>query len=291
MDKRVKVRIVRSDSKEFKIDGNDWKIPSNGLIGFGEYETSIATVDNAVGDGGSIESNRLNTKDRTIIAKSRNPLLNDILRREATSFFNSKFMYKIYITYMGVTRWCEGAIYKFACPTENVNVALNLTITFLCPNPYMKSFDDFGQNIASVIGMSGFPYLCSITEDTMQGITGGIYQFAKMITLENDGDADTYCKAVLKAKGEVVNPKLIINGNYVRVIDVMKEEDIIIIDFKKNPPTVEKNGNTYIGHCDRTSAFDDMVLIIGDSEVMFDADNGSNLLDVSIYYNKLYQTI
>ena len=102
---------------------------------------------------------------------------------------------------------------------------------------------------------------------------------------------ETYCKAVFTAKGTVVNPKLTVNGNYVRVIDTMQLGDVIIIDFVKNPPTVQKNGANYIGHCDRTSAFDDMALVVGDSEISFDADTGSNLLDVSIYYNKLYGAI
>ena len=35
MDKTVSVRIVRDDNKEFLIDGTDWRIPSDGLEGFG----------------------------------------------------------------------------------------------------------------------------------------------------------------------------------------------------------------------------------------------------------------
>lgn len=291
MDKTVKIRIVRSDSKEFNIDGTDWRIPSDGLDGFGAYENDITTVDNAVGDGGIITSDRIAPKDRTIVAKSRNPILNDVLRRVALSFFNSKFEYKIYITYMGVTRWCEGKIYKFDLPNGNVNRTMTMTVTLLCPNPFLRSYDNFGKNIASVVGMCGFPYLCSVTEGTPQGITGGRFNFAQVIVLENDGDVETYCKAVFTAKGTVVNPKLTVNGNYVRVIDTMQLGDVIIIDFVKNPPTVQKNGANYIGHCDRTSAFDDMALVVGDSEISFDADTGSNLLDVSIYYNKLYGAI
>lgn len=291
MDKTVKIRIVRSDSKEFNIDGTDWRIPSNGLDGFGTYENDITTVDNAVGDGGIIVSDRIAPKDRTIVAKSRNPVLNDVLRRVALSFFNSKFEYKIYITYIGVTRWCEGKIYKFDLPSGNVNRTMTMTVTFLCPNPFFKSYDNFGKNIASVVGMCAFPYLCSITDGTPKGITGGRFNFAQVIVLENDGDVDTFCQAVFTANGTVINPKLTVNGNYVRVIDTMQFGDVIIIDFTKNPPTVQKNGANYIGHCDRTSAFDDMALVVGDSEISFDADTGSNLLDVSIYYNKLYGAI
>lgn len=291
LDKTVKIRIVRSDSKEFNIDGTDWRIPSDGLDGFGTYENDITTVDNAVGDGGIIASDRIAPKDRTIVAKSRNPVLNDILRRVALSFFNSKFEYKLYITYMGVTRWCEGKIYKFSLPNGNVNRTMTMTITFLCPNPFLKSYDNFGKNIASVVGMCAFPYLCSVTDGTPKGITGGRFNFAQVIVLENDGDVETFCKAVFSASGDVVNPKLTVNGNYVRVLDTMQLGDVIIIDFTKNPPTVQKNGVNYIGHCDRTSAFDDMALVVGDSEIAFDADTGSNLLDVSIYYNKLYGAI
>lgn len=293
MDNTVKIRIVRDDNREFNIDGTNWKIPSKGLEGFGNFENALSTVDNAVGDGGIITSTRIAQKDRTITAISRNPAINDILRKVALSFFNPKATYRIYTTYMGVTRWCEGKIYRFSLPTENVHRDMKMTITFLCPSPFWRSYDDFGKNIASVMPMCGFPYLCNAnkTSGVPQGITGGRFNFAQLITLENDGDAETFCKAVFTAKGTVVNPKLTINDNYVRVLETMNEGDVIVMDFAKNPPTVQKNGVNFIGHCDRTSAFDEMALVVGDSILSFDADTGSNLLDVSIYYNKLYSAI
>lgn len=284
MDTNVYVRIVRSDKKEFVIDGTDWKIPSDGLDGFGTFENDISTAENAVGDGDIVTSSRIAKKDRSIAAKSRNPLLNDVLRREAVSFFNSKMTYKIYVTYMGVTRWCEGEIYKFNLPPGNVHREMTMSMTFLCPDPFLRSYEDFGKNIASVVPMAGFPYLCK--KET--GVTGGRFNFAKMVVLENDGDVNTYCKAVFWAKGIVKNPRLSIGDAYVRVIDTMAEGDVIIMDFTANPPTIKKNGLNFIGHCDKTSKFDDMQLNVGDTEISFDADDGSNLLDVSIYYNKLY---
>lgn len=291
MDSRVKIRIVRSDNREFSIDGTDWKILSKGLDGFGSFENDITTVDNAVGDGGIITSDRIRQKDRTIIAKSVNRYLNDVLRHEANSFFNSKLNYKVYLTYMGITRWAEGKIYKYSIPTQNIYKNLTLTVTFLFPSPYLKSYEDFGKDIASITGMMAFPYMCSVSDGTPNGITGGIYNFARQVILENDGDVETYCRAVFVAKGTVTNPKLMIGGSYVRIIDVMKEGDVIEIDFDKNPPTVKKNGVNIIGKCDRTSSFDTMILGIGDTEIQFDADDGTNLLQVSIYYNKLYAVI
>lgn len=285
MDTKVTVRIVRSDKKEFTIDGTDWRIPSeDGLDGFGSFENDIVTVENAVGDGDMITSSRIAKKDRTITAKSRNPLLNDVLRREAVSFFNSKMTFRIYLTCMGVTRWCEGEVYKFQLPHGNVHRTMTLTVTFLCPDPFLRSYENFGKNIAAVVPMAGFPYLCK----SDRGITAGRFNFAKMVVLENDGDVQTYCQAVFQAKGNVVNPVLSMGDAYVKVIDTMVEGDVIIMDFTANPPTIRKNGANYIGHCDRTSKFDEMLLNVGDTEISFDADDGSNLLDVSIYYNKLY---
>lgn len=233
-------------------------------------------------------------KDRTIKAISRNIYMNDVLRAEARSFFSPKYTYSVYFTYMGTCRWFEGKIRKFVLPTANINKNQEMTIVFLCPNPYLKSYDNFGKNIASVEGRLAFPYICSTDNNyprIMQGITGGRFNFAQRIILENDGDVDAYCKCIFEATGAVTNPKLIINDNYVRVLDVMEEGDTIEMDFTSNPPTVKKNGVNFIGHCDRTSAFDEMALTIGDTEVSFDADNGTNLLRVSIYYNKLYSSI
>ncbi|MBR5596480.1 MAG: phage tail family protein [Lachnospiraceae bacterium] len=289
MDKEVKIRIVRSDNKEFNIDGNDWKITK--LEGFGEFENDINVVDKAVGDGGIITSSRIGTKDRTITAKSLNKYLNDVLRREADSFFNPKLTYKVYLTYMGITRWAEGTIYKYKIPNDNIHRRMVLTVTFLFPNPYLKSYEDFGEDIASITPMIGFPYICNVSDGRPYGITGGIYNFARQVVLENDGAVETYCKAVFVAKGMVVNPALIIGESYVRVLDTMIEGDVLEMDFTNSPPTVKKNGKNIIGKCDRKSSFDTMILNKGDTVIQFDADDGTNVLQVSIYYNKLYSII
>lgn len=297
MNNKVYIVIKREDGQTFTInkgDSPDWKIPSKGLEGFGQWDNDITTTNNAIGDGGIVSASRVAQKDRTIKAISRNPQLNDALRRRANSFFSPKYSYEVWITYMGLTRWFEGRIHKYKLPTENINKSMQLTVTFLCPSPYLKSEDPFGKDIAAVTGRIAFPYLCNMDPDhkmPSHGITGGTFNFATKIFLDNDGDVDTYCRCIFEATGVVENPQLIINGQYVRVIDIMGKDDVIEIDFTKNPPTVRKNGENYVGHCDRTSAFDEMSLQIGTSEVGYTADNGTNLLKVSIYYNKLYSAI
>lgn len=284
---KVLVRLVRSDGREFTINDGHWRIPSDGLEGFGSFNNNITIVDNAIGDGGVITSHRVSQKDRTIRAISRNIHMAEILRNEATAFFNPKMTYKVYLTYMGKTRWAEGQIEKFSLSTGNIHQSMELMVTFLFADPYLRSYEDFGKDIASVSNMAGFPYLCTIA----QGSPTGVFNFASTVDLSNDGDVEAYCKVVITAQGSVTNPKIIINGHYVRVIDVMQEGDVIIMDFASNPPTVQKNGVNYIGHCDRTSEFDQMGLLVGNSLLQYDADNGTNLLSVSVYYNKLYSAM
>lgn len=220
--------------------------------------------------------------------------MNDVLRKAAISFFSPKFDYDIYLTYMGLTRWVTGKLHKFKLPTVNVYKSLELTATFMCLDPYLKSYDNFGKNIAFVTGIAGFPYI-SIQDDNhpdfVQGFTAGIFNFAQEVLLDNDGDIDTFARCIIETTGNVTNPKLIINGKYVRIIDELIDGDTIEIDFTKKPPTVKKNGENILGKCDRSSAFGDMALVLGTSRVGYDADNGSNLMNVTIYYNKLYAAI
>lgn len=293
----VEIYFKRSDGREFYInkgDTPDWKIPSKGLEGFGDFTNDISATANAIGDGDILNSCRVGKKDRTIKAISRNKNMNDVLRREACSFFSPKYDYEVYLTYMGLTRWFEGKLHKYKLPTANINKDMELTLTFMSMNPYLKSYDNFGKNIAEVEPLLAFPFICPIStapDGIRKGLTGGKFNFARMVTVENDGDIETYCKCVIEASAEVVNPKIMINDGYVRVLDTMQQNDVIEIDFTVAPPTVRKNGVNYVGHCDRSSTFDEMVIPLGDNTISFDADNGSNQMRVNVYYNKLYATI
>ncbi|MCQ2211303.1 MAG: phage tail family protein [Paludibacteraceae bacterium] len=286
MDNKVIIKIIRDDLRQFIIDNEYWHIPSiDGLQNFGFFENDLTLINNAVTDGAMIASHRMGTIDRTIHFNNKNPRKNNEAdRMEILKFFSANHTYKIYVTYLGVTRWCEGMILKMDLPTQNINWRLDCVVTFLCNNPYMKSYDDFGKDIASVVPMVGFPYLSRI--DT--GKPSGYFAFSKYVVLNNDGDSSAPFRAFFKANGAVLNPKLIVNDYYVRVIDTLIEGDEIEMDFGAMPPTIKKNGTNWIGHCDRNSSFDKMILDIGDTEVSFDADDGSNLLSVSIYFNKLY---
>lgn len=285
--KDVIIKIVREDNETFLIDNIDWFIPSDGLSGFGSFSTDIDSVDNAIGDGGVITSERLKLKDRTVKINVVDAKKNEILRHSAIKFFVPHKTYKVYLTYMGYTRWCEGYLYKCQLSEGNIYKRMTLTFTIMCASPFLRSYDDFGEDIASVTGAAGFPYLCAIDHP----IPTGIYNFTRDVRLLNDGDVATFCRVTMIADEEVENPKFIINDKYVRIIDTMVQGDVIDLDFSAQPPTVKKNGVNIIGKTDRTSTFNNMQLDVGDNTVSYTADSGDTNMRVSVYYNKLYAMI
>ena len=286
MANKVIIRLIRDDNVEFKIDGGEWRIPSDGLDGFGSLDNDITMNSNAFGDGSAQAGERLGHRDRTVKAIVRDSKKNAVLRQQAINFFKFKHSFKLYITYMGVTRWCEGSLHKLQVSEGNIYQAVSLQFTILSAMPYFKSVDNFGKDIAEVIPMIGFPYI-----NTSKGMPTGIYNYEKEVSVYNDGDVDTFCKAVFKANGDVVNPKLLVNGKFVRIITNMVKDDVVIMDFTTPRVNITKNGLNIIGATDRTSDLSDMNLNVGDNVIGYSADDGDSSMEVSIYYNKLYALI
>lgn len=288
MKKEVKVKIIRDDGKEFLIDHTVWGIPSDGLIGFDSVLNTVYTNALAVGDGSNYVGSRVSERDRTIKARLMNPKLNESQRHEVIAFFNPKRKFKVYVTYMGRTRWCEGYQYAFECPNANVYQPLTFTWTILCPMPYMMSTENFGKNINEILPVYTFPFSGAIVGYSF-GV--GIYQYSKNVAVQNYGDVETYFKCVITARDEVRNPKIIKDQKYVRIIDTLQNGDQYIIDFESVPPTVKKNGENSIGKVDRTSSLTDMTIDVGSGTFSFDADFGSTSMDVEIYRYERYTGI
>ena len=275
---------MRDDGKEFLIDNETWKIPSDGLEGWDYITPAVNTIPNAFSDGSTLSSKRVTEQDRTVTAVLQNKNLNSVMRQVVRSFFGVKRTFKVYLTYQNMTRWCEGEIIAFQMPTENIHKKLQFTFTILSTQPYLLSVEEFGQNIAETTPRFGFPYVSLLN----RGFIFSVFNFAKEVELSNDGDVETYARIVMIARGDVTNPEIRNGDYYIKILDTMKNSDVIEIDLVNSPPTVTKNGANIIGRTSRDSSFENMKFIVGTNKVSFDADVGSNVLDVYIYYNKRY---
>lgn len=294
--KRVIVRVVRDDGQEMSFGtGTDWKIENDGLENWANLPYSVEVSENVTYDGGTVTSKRVESVDRTVSAVLADPRQNEVMREKLVRFFNPKRSYEAHLTYQGRTLWCQGEQYAFKCDAGNVYQPVAFSWTILCPMPYLLSEDDFGQDIANVEPKFGFPlYSCTSATGAAKGVANAqgfiwsAYSFARKVELLNDGDVETYCRAVIIANGDVTNPKLINGTKYVRIIDTLHEGDVVEVDFVSRPPTVTKNGENIIHKTDRLSSFVGLKFDVGNNVIQYDADNGTDAMSVSLYYNKRY---
>ena len=283
INKQALVKFIRSDGKIYTLGGgHDWKI--TGLEGIDYPSISLFTDKNGAGDGSLFEGKRVDERDILIRAKSLNTQINDSIRQKTITFFSPKHTYDIHVTYQGITRWITGEIQGFSCPSENVYRPLSLVVKFLCPDPYFNSEDDFGADIASVTSGFAFPYIESLAP--LIPIVPAAFNFAEKVVISNDGDVETYAKAVIKFSGDVTNPALKKDEAFVKILDTFSAGDELVIDFEEG--TIRKNNVAIMQKIDRNSSFTNMGLGIGDSVIGFNADNGDSNMSVVIYYNKKY---
>lgn len=280
MEKIVTARFVRDDGKEFLIDGSGWGITSINGAEAPAYE--VFTEDKAAGDGKIVTGQRVSSRDLEIGASISQPLFNDIYRHDVLAFFSPKYSYRIYLTYMGRSRWINGNIAAFQCPNHNIWEPQELTVLFLCADPYWNSLDDFGQDIASETARWGFPYM----DNPTYGVLVSTYNFSREVVFDYDGDVPGYFTAELTADDTVVNPKVIKDGVYIRILDTMQKNDKIIIDFEH--ARVTKNGANILSKIDRSSSFTKIQMYPGMNRISYEADSGDNNLHVILRYYKKY---
>ena len=283
------IKFVKPDKTSLIVGDNyEWRLQKNGLEGFSSFEAKLTTSSDYARDGGTVDAIRLDDKKRVIKICNIDWRNSGQKREQARSFFNYGVTYRIYITVDDETRWGEAILYRMAMnePT-NEDYMLKLTMSFEFENPYLLSVDDFGKDIAELTPNFGFPYISRM----IYGTTPGVFNFSRTVTLSNDGDNIAYPKINMKFRNEVTNPKVIINDGFIRFIGVFDTTDNILIDYTVNPPRVTNNDNNILGLCDRESAFDDMYIQVGDNTISFDADNGTDEMSVSVYYNKMYTVI
>ena len=275
------LKFVRGDGRTFAMDGGVFGLVS--ATGLDEANVEVYTQKAAVGDGDIVTGQRVGSRTLEFTAKARNASLNEVLRRAVTSFFTANQTYAVYVSRYGSKRFAADCRLSGAeVSTDALLKPITLKLSFLMPEGYFCSVDSFGKNIAGIVPRCGYPYAARAGV----GRICGVYAYAQTVALENDGDAEAYCKAVFSARGSVQNPRLNTGGNFVRVLCAMERDDVLIVDGRTRAVTL--NGANVSAYLDKQSRFDGIVFGLGTNTVGFIADVGANVLDVYVYYNKRF---
>lgn len=238
MAKQVIVKYIRDDGKEFIIDGTLFGIPNDGIEGVDFAEWNVYKENLALKDGCTITGKSYSGRPITI--KFRNKIISnmDADRDNARRFFNPKHEFKLYITYRGITRWIDGVIDGVNIPTGNIYEPPEYKIGLYCADPFFKSTDSFGKDIAEVSPMWGWPWICT---DEIKPVFS-VFNYDPYIYIENDGDESAPLIARLTFDGPVTDPKIIqgYNEKYFQLNGTFTSDDILVIDFENG--IVLRNG-------------------------------------------------
>lgn len=282
MDTKVLARFVRSDGAELLADGTDWLLTRIDGAAAPTYE--LFSEDNGEGDGSTVTGKRVKARDLELEATALSVRSNPALRHRALEFFNPKQTYRVYLTYMGRTRWLAAELSAFQAPNDRVNLPQTFSAYFVAPDAYWQSVDDFGQDIAAITPRWGFPYM----DHPTLGVLADVANFARQVVFEYDGDVPAYPTITLTADDAVTNPKILNGGAFVRLLDEMAAGDIVVITTAPRQIRITKNGVNVLNRVDRASDFSGLALQPGTNVISFAADYGDNNLHVVIRYNKQY---
>jgi len=271
----------RSDGKSLTFGDDMFGILK--MEGIDDLKPEVFKKKKAIGDGDIITGYRIPSRELSVTAELYDHRLNAQMRKVMDSFFNPKFTFDVYITYTAEQRFARNcSLLRYKCPKGNIYKPLQPQVIMLYPDGYFLSVDEFGQDIASIRGGRGWPYV------NLVGKSGpfGVHAFQRNVQIFNDGDAEAYCKAVITFTGEVTNPRIMNGDAYVKVLDVFVEGDRLELDAYAKSAT--KNGKNISTKVDKGSRWNDMIFVVGDNTIAYDADFGNNLMNVNVYFNKRY---
>ena len=261
----------KSDLMLSKIDGNASAAPS------------VKIQNNAQGDGGYIESDRVLSREISIsvIPISRNTAENK--RSELLKFIIPHEDYDIYVTRNKVTRKITGRmsgqirVSKTALWWSDI-----YTMTFLCKSPFFQ--DDKDQTIVfrNIVPLFAFPLSTYVGAGTVSGM---------MITTDkrfiiNQGDTPIGIIATITAyAGQVINPSISNGNKTVRVICTMNQGDVMEISTVPGNKYVKLNGENFM-FFDRNSEFFSIEKGVSEVSVNAESDTIDNIRSQIVYTNQ-----
>jgi len=244
--------------------------------------------------GESVANTSFGTRDIKIegwiVAANENQMT--LLKRRLNSFVNPQEAITMFYNNYKINFVPDETVKYSVNAAENNEIFCRFQIDGTAPNPLFS--DDFETTSAFVMTTPTFhfPLILSTSLDD-KGIVFGKRTSSLIINLANRGSVSVGMKIVLKANGTVVNPSLI-NVNTQEDFTINKTlisgEEIEIITNIGEKSVKGKIGSgdytNYFMYKDVDSTW--LQLDIGDNLFRYNAEDGIENLDVSIYFYNQY---
>lgn len=186
-------------------------------------------------------------------------------------------------------RQIECKVYSGPNYSSKLRRLQKLTIEFICPDPMFKDLVPENNEMATIIPNFKFP----LKIPKQSGIEFGIIESNPIGNIINHGDINTGFIVEFKAKGTVINPRImnIYTREFISVCIKLEANEILKINTNFNNKKVEyinkdNEVENIFSLIDIDSTF--FQLKVGDNHLKYDAEKGIDNLHVNIYYNNNY---
>ena len=256
------------------------------IDGLDSGELELVKSHNILSDGSTINNKKI--KDRTIIVEIEYTGPDkENKRREMTSFFNIHHEGTLTIDYQGVKKSIKYDTESYKAKLENLHNPFSFLVFLYCPNPFLRDVTETKEEIAIWRGSFEFPL-----ELVEEGIELGYREPSLIVNVLNKGDVECGMKIQFKALATLVNPSLfnVNTREYFKINRTMEAGEVITVTthFQNKRVLQYKNGMTsnVFNWIDLDSTF--LQLDVGDNLFRYDADEGLDNLEVTIYYTPQY---
>lgn len=256
------------------------------IEGLESTENELFINYNTMGDGSSLTSKRI--KSKAIVAEIEYVGANkETERRKMINFFNIHKIGTLIIEYGGRKYKQIYTPQSFKSPMENIYNPFKFLVDLYCPNPFFTNVEDIRSDIA--IWQPAFEFLLEIVEE---GIEMGYREPSLIVNIFNKGTVKSGVKIQFKALATLTNPSLfnINTREYFKINKTMTAGEVIEVTthFQNKRVNLINNGVTSnaFNWIDLGNTF--LQLDPGDNLFRYDADEGLDNLEVSIYHNPQY---
>ena len=262
--------------------GTGGELPLLGISGIAAADFEVDIESGGSLDGGYISGARISQRAVTVSTHTgfERP---EELRSRLIRMFRPDVDTVVTVNRCGTVRWITGRCTEVRVTEENMYTPARVEIYFVCPQPYFRDPDDFGEDIARHIDRTIIPFVIP-----RSGFVPAVLGQKSSVTLTNSGDVACGLRARIEITGPVTAPAIIntVTGEHIRLLGDFAAGDVIEISTEPRAKSVRLNGRNIMHRLDRASAF--FSLAVGENTVRYTADDGYGNMAMYIFFTPLY---
>ena len=258
--------------------------------GLTDVRNTIYSINSMGQDGDTFVANRLESRDIDIsgLIRERDPEKLRTQRRKLARILNPQLSATLTYQYGSFSRMISCRFVNAPVVTKPAGAIYTaFTVQLVCLNPFWREAAEKRDDIAAWIGSLEFPL-----EIPEAGIILGYRQPSLIVNVFNGGDVRTGIRVEFQALGIVIDPVItnVDTLESIRLNITMQEGDVLTLSTGYGEKWARLNRNGIITdalrYVDVGSTF--LQLEPGDNLIRYDAAEGMNYLEVSIFHNNLY---